>query len=188
MGMARVAAPLVVGGAALLGPWAGHAAAELNGPCEAQGVIDETGVEIDPSVSDGPFEVPLEGTVTWFGQIGDGQDTEERSHNGAIEVVAPPLFKELAGGLLEFRDWGEDDAVTTSASGVDQYELPDITPRNTEIIVTGFHDDELGSCDGQVTVIVEGSALDSPLAVASLGATVLTGAGLAAAAFARGGR
>lgn len=179
---------VVVGGLATASP----AGAELNGPCEAQGTIHETGLTIDPSVSDGPFEVPLEGTVDWSGQVGaGGQDTDPRSTDGAIAVIAPPLIDKLAdvaGGLLEFRDWGDDDAVSTAEADTDTYELPSFTPRDTEILVEGFHDDPVGNCDGHVTVIVEGSALDSPLAVASLAGTVITGAGVVVAALARGTR
>jgi len=162
------------------------ATAELNGPCEATGTIQETGLTIDPSTDDGPFEVPLSGTVAWSGSIGDGTETEERATSGAIAVVGPPLFDAVLESVLEFRDWGDPDAVSTAESDTDTYELPDFTPRDTELVVTGFHDDELGNCDGEVIVVVEGDPLDSPLAVASLAGTVITGAGVALAAFARG--
>lgn len=182
------AVPLgVAAGAALLLVAAGPAAAELDGPCEAVGTVEETGVEIDPSTGDGPFEVPLEGTVVWSGQVGDGSDTEPRVTNGAIAVVAPPVFDAIFSGLLEFRDWGEDDAVTTAESGTDTYTLPDYTPRDTELVVSGFHDDPVGSCDGEVTIVVAGSPLDSPLAIGSLAGTVITGAGVALAAVAKVG-
>jgi hypothetical protein len=162
------------------------ASAELNGPCEATGTIEETGLTIDPSTSDGPFEVPLSGTVVWSGSIGDGTETEERATGGAIAVVGPPLFDAVLGSVLEFREWGDPDAVSTAESDTDGYDLPDYTPRDTELVVTGFHDDELGNCDGEITVIVEGDPLDSPIAVASLAGTVITGAGVALAALARG--
>lgn len=183
LGLAALAVVLL-GGAAMAGP----AGAELNGSCEASGTIEETGLTVDPAASDGPFEVPLEGTVVWSGQVGDGADTEERATNGGITVVAPPLIKTVFEGILEFRDWGEPDAVTTAEAGTDTYELPSYTPRDTELVVTGFHDDPVGNCDGSVTIVVEGSPLDSPIAAASLAGTVVTGAGLALAALDRGPR
>jgi hypothetical protein len=161
------------------------AAAELNGPCQAVGTIEETGLVIDPSTGDGPFVVPLEGTVAWSGQVGDGEDTEARSTNGGVAVVGPPIVDAVLGGLLEFRDWGEDDAVSTLESGTDTYTLPEYTPRDTELLVTGFHDDSAGNCDGEVIIVVEGEPLDSPFAVASLAGTVITGAGLAVAAMSK---
>lgn len=164
------------------------AGAELNGPCEASGTILETGLTIDPSAGDGPFEVPLEGTVDWAGQVGDGGATPERSTDGEITVVAPPLLKEIIQGVLVVRDWNDNDSTTTAESGVDTYTLPDYTPRGTELVVSGFHTDEVGDCDGQVTIVVEGSAFDSPITIASLAGTVISGAGVVAAAVARGPR
>lgn len=186
--MALAGAAVVVG-LMVLAATAMPAGAELNGPCQASGTIQETGLTIDPAASDGPFEVPLEGTVEWQGQVGDsGDETEPRSTNGAIAVVAPPLFDAVFGPLLEFRDWGDDDAVTTSESGTDGYTLPDYTPRDTEIVVEGFHDDPVGNCDGQVTVVVEGSAFDSPFTWASLAGTVIMAGGVVVAGMPKGAR
>lgn len=176
----------VVAALVCLGAGAAPAAAELDGPCEAVGTIDETGLTIDPSAGDGPFEIPLEGTVSWSASVGDGAETAPRATDGAIEVVGPPFLDKLFSSLLEFRDWGEDDAVTTAEAGTDTYELPDYTPRDTELVVSGFHDDPAGSCDGEITVVVEGSPFDSPITVASLAGTAISGAGLVAAALARG--
>jgi hypothetical protein len=167
--------------------YASPASAELNGDCEASGTIQETGLVIDPATDDGPFTVPLEGTVEWSGQVGDGGDTAERATDGAIAVavVAPPLIDTIFGGLLEFRDWGDPDAVTTFEAGTDTYELPDITPRDTELLVTGFHNDPVANCDGEVIIVVEGDPLDSPLAIGAVAGTLITGAGVAAAGMTR---
>lgn len=168
---------------------AGSASAELNGDCSGvQGTIEETGVAIDPAQGDGPFEVPLEGTVVWTGTVADGSETEPRATSGDIVVVGPPLLDTLFGDLLELRTWGDDDAVTTTEAGVDTYELPDYTPRDAELIVTGEHDDPAGSCDGSVTIVVAGDPMDSALTIGAVVATVVTGALVALAGIARGPR
>ena len=178
-----VAGAVVVVGAVLLMP--AGADASLDGPCRATGTITPGDVRINPKRGDGPFTVPLEGTVNWVGRIGNGDRVPERRHNGEITVEAPPGWEQLLGSLLEFRAWGEEDAVTTRERGTDEYTLPSLTPRGTDIPVSGFHDDELGQCDGAIVVQVEGGALDTPLAWGAIGGTVVTGAGLAFAAMAR---
>ena len=161
------------------------AGAELNGPCRAVGVISPGDVRINPKRGDGPFTVPLEGEVAWVGQVGDGEETEPRAHNGGIEVHAPPGYDQLLGSLLEFRDWSDEDAVTTRERGTDAYTLPSATPRGTDIEVSGFHDDPAGDCDGSVIVQVEGSAFDTPLTWVAIGGTVVTGGLLVFAAAAK---
>jgi hypothetical protein len=148
-------------------------------------VITPGDVRINPKRSDGPFTVPLEGQVRWFGQVGDGEDVEPREHNGAISVEAPPGYEQILGTLLEFRSWGDEDAVTTVERGTDSYTLPSATPRGTDFEVTGFHDDPAGDCDGSVIIQVEGSAFDTPVTWVAVGGTVATGAGLAFAGVAK---
>lgn len=83
--------------------------------------------------------------------------------------------------------WPEPESDLLTESGSVDWDLPSWLTRGTKLTVSGVHNDFGFICEGSVTVELEGSFFDSPLAVASVIGTVLSGIGLAGALFARAG-
>jgi hypothetical protein len=163
--------------------WGAPAGGSLDGPCQARGEFTPaegaTGPDevftVDAATASGTIEVPDEASVAWFGQIGDGQDTEPRETSGSVSVVLPPVIDLAFGGLAEVYTWGEDDAVTTQEPGTENYDIPDIAPAGAQIVVSGSHEDTLGDCSGEVTLKLAGNPVTEPI---TIGMVVLTlGAG-----------
>jgi len=152
------------------------------GPCEAQATLSN-GVVIDPYVSSGVYEIPLSGSAQYSGAI-TGSVTPPRPISGEVYIDGP-----LGAKISVFDDWtwSEPESDLLTESGSVDWDLPSWLPRGTEITVSGVHNDVGFVCEGSVTVELEGSFFDSPLAVVSVVGTVLSGIGLAGALFARTG-
>ncbi|MEY2422390.1 MAG: hypothetical protein QOI95_2457 [Acidimicrobiaceae bacterium] len=156
---------------------AAPAPAVVSSGCQGTGDFEKSGHHYTAADA-GVDEVPLEDTVHWQGSI-DTAATEQ-AYSGSIEVQLPwPL------PAMQIDSWkGSSDS--TSNKGDKHYKLPSSVPRNVEFEVTGKHTQGI-TCTGHVTVVVAGSAFDSPAAPASLIGTVLTGGVLALAGRVKGG-
>jgi len=137
-------------------------------PSNAIPLPDEDGILID-----------YEGTV----------DFENTHHSGEIGV-------RIAGFDIAIADWGDaNTADDRGASGT--YELDDAYEKIEDVvpfgrvpgiwIVSGSHTASGGECSGFAMIKIEGNPLSHPVGWVALGGLVLTGAGLAFAAFARPG-
>lgn len=138
--------------------------------CQATGTWRSTGVVVDAATADGVIAIPRADTVDWQGSVAAAPGV----YSGSVWIELPPPF-----GEVEVDSWA-GNSLTTSNAGSHEYDLPSLVPSGVEITVAGEHVDQNGSCVGSVTVEVEGGAFDSPLTIASLAGTAVTGAGLAA--------
>ncbi len=152
------------------------------GPCEAQATLSN-GVVVDPYVWSGVYEIPLSGSAQYSGAV-TGSVTPPRPISGEVYIDGP-----LGAKVSVFDDWtwSEPDSDLVTKSGSVDWDLPSWLPRGTELTVSGVHNDVGFVCEGSITVELEGDFFDSPLAVASVVGTVLSGLGLVGALFARAG-
>lgn len=183
-----VATLLVVTGAmAMVGLGSAPAGAVINGDCEGSGTItpepgaEGSAVTVEPKERTGVWEVPYAGSVAWRGEVGDGSETDERSHNGEVRAEFPPGVDELIDLVADVGvwSWSDDDATTTAENGTETYEVPDWVPGGMEVVVVGFHDDpSIGvHCTGSAVLTLPGTAWDSPVTwgvlVATAGSAIL---------------
>ena len=144
------------------------------GDCKAEATLSN-GVVVNPYVSSGVYEMPLSGSADYTGQVGDGNERDEREFNGQVVVKTPPGFPDLE--LTDAWTWN-GSGTRQSDSGTVTWDLPDILPRGAPFTVEGFHQDEGIRCEGSVQVEVEGGLFDSPLAPAALAGTALAMSGV----------
>ena len=153
----------------------GSVASDLTGPCTVQATIPGVGT-VDPSASGGVYTVPHSGSASYDATI--AVSGEDRTINGAVEVVTPPLIPSF-----DLRDpWSDDSADENADSDTVTWDIPSWVPGGITMTVSGFHNDEGASCSGSIKVKLEGGITDSPLGIASLVLTVLAGLGLLGAA------
>lgn len=151
------------------------ASADVTGPCEGSGTFRSSGRTYD--ARDDRIVVPDADDVSWRGSI-DAPGTEERSHQGRIELQLPPPLPSVV-----IADWGSDATAAVRDDGVYDYELPAFVPRGVTLHLTGEHIDTAGTCTGSLEVEIEGGPLDAPAPlVGSLVGTAAAAAGLAAVA------
>ena len=152
------------------------------GPCQAQATLSN-GVEVDPYVSSGVYEIPLSGTAQYSGAV-TGSVTPPRPISGQVYIDGP-----LGTKISVFDDWtwSTPDSDLVNKSGSVDWDLPSWLPRGTELTVSGVHNDVGLVCEGSVTFKLEGGFFDSPLGVVSVVGTVLSGIGLVGALFAKAG-
>lgn len=175
----RIGARLaVLAGALVLFSPAPPAAAELTGPCEAQGQWSDPSVNggqpLDArTIGDQVVTIPLSDTVAWSGSVTPVQNP--RSHRGSVSVDLPwPL------SAYTIDSWSGNGS-EVAKSGVEEYELPSLTPRGITFKVQGTHTEDGGLvCTGYVNLQVTGSKLASPLTYAAIAATAATGGAFAA--------
>jgi hypothetical protein len=159
----------------------GTVAADLDGPCTATATINETGATVDPSASGGVYTAPFEGSASYTGSI--AVPAEPRAFSGRVWVETPPGIPSIT-----IKDWSDDDGENVSDSGTVDWSIPQIVPGGVTVTVSGVHNDASATCTGSIKVELEGGFMDSPVGPASVALTVLTGLGLAWAAFpVRGG-
>lgn len=144
------------------------------GDCSADATLSN-GVTVDPYASSGVYEIPLSGSASYTGQVGDGSERSERSFSGQVVVLTPPGFPDIE--LTDAWTWS-GTGTGQSDSGTVTWDLPSVLPRGVPFTVEGFHQDEGTRCEGSVNVKVEGGLFDSPLAPISLGGTALALAGV----------
>lgn len=168
---------LLAGALVLLGPVA-PASAELTGPCEAQGQWSDPSVNggqpVDArTIGDRVVTIPLKDSVAWFGSVTPVQNP--RAHSGSVSVDLPwPL------DAFTVESWSGSGS-EVQKNGVEEYELPSLTPRGITFKVQGTHTEDGGLvCTGYVNLQVAGSKLSNPIIYAAIAATVAAGAAFAA--------
>ncbi len=160
-----ITAGVLLGGVVLVG--SSPAQAELDGGCSASGEWQDSGVFVDAqAIGDEVVTIPRKDSVAWEGSV-TGPPGE---HHGSIWLELPPPF-----GSVEIDSWG-GDGVTTSNSGVDEYDLPKFVPAGVEFRVAGEHVDDNGTCTGYVNVKIEGGLTDSPIFYGAAALTIVFGA------------
>lgn len=174
---------VLAGGSLLIG--ADHVGAEADqpanatGPCTASATIlegvDTDQITIDPYEFSGVYEIPLQGTATYRGSVGDGQERDERNYDGKVVIKTPPGIPDVE--LTDEWTW-KGPGTGQSADGSVDWNLPSILPRGVTFRVEGFHQDDVVRCEGYVEVQVSGGLFDSPLAPAAFGGTALAGVGV----------
>ena len=148
----------LLGAAALVLFSAGSVAAEATDPpnatpgCSASATV-EGGETIDPYVSSGVYEIPLEGSARYTGQVGDGSPRAERDFNGQVVIETPPGFPDIE--LADEWTW-RGRGTGAMKEGDVKWNLPEIMPRGVPFKVSGFHQDQGLRCEGFVRVGASG--------------------------------
>ncbi len=154
--------------------------------CTGSVVIDGNTYGPNNDTAGNPIVVPIDKdnvVAKWKGEV----TFLNTNHRGSLGIVVGPWTIQIA-------DWGNPNSGDTrKADG--EYNLDEfkeqfpvaesLIPRGLYEL-SGFHQADGGRCDGQLMVKIEGDPLSSPLGIASLAGTVVTGLTLLGAAF--GGR
>lgn len=140
-----------------------HADIPGSSGCSGSGGWLESGVFVQAETSGGVYVIPRSDTVFWEGSVAAPPGV----YSGSVKIDMPPGFPDI---LVD--DWG-GDSETTGNDGAHEYDIPSIVPAGVEFDVIGEHSDENGGCSGTIAFEIDGGAFDSPLTLASLGATVL---------------
>lgn len=171
MGPIRSTCAAVLVGALVLVPGRPVAASEgSEATCAASGYWE--GAEIEVVVGETGDEVvtiPRNDTVNWEGSV-DGPPGDYR---GSIWLELPAPLP-----AIEIDSWSGDSTNTTN-SGVHEYDLPKLVPAGMEFVVAGEHVDANGLCTGQVRLVIDGGAFESPVTYVAIALTLLTGGPLA---------
>ncbi len=170
-------------GAFIVTPTAAQAAIE--GDCTGSATID--GVTYGPNndTPANPIVVPIDrdGVIAdWSASVG----FENKNHHGELGIVIGPWTIRIA-------KWeGSNEQDKRGNSG--QYNLDDLKeqiPVPANLIprgiyeVSGSHEASGGSCQGRVMVELAGDLFSSPLGIATVAGTVVTGLTLLGSAFRR---
>lgn len=160
--------------------------ASIDPGCTGSAVID--GVTYGPNndTPSNPIVIPIDKdnvVAAWQGSV----NFLNTNHHGSLGIVVGPWTIQIA-------DWGDPNSGDTrSADGL--YNLDELKaqfPVAESLIprglyeLSGFHQADGGRCDGRLMVKIDGDPLSSPLGIASVAGTVVTGLTLLGAAF--GGR
>jgi hypothetical protein len=179
--------PLLFASALLTLMWIPAVAhASVTGGCTGSVVIDGTTYTPANDSAANPIVVPIDksGVVaTWEGSV----PFANTNHHGSIGIVVGPWDINIA-------DWGganPDD--TRSANGTysldefkDQFPVAEsLIPRGLYEL-SGTHTADGGTCNAHVMVKIEGNPLSSPLGIATVAGTVITGLTLLGSAFRKG--
>jgi hypothetical protein len=160
------------------------ASASVTGGCQGAGTIGSNRYEaaaLDPA---NPITVPAEADVAYEGSVPLPAGGTERAYSGQIELQLP------LGGRVTVADWS-GSTKKVADSGVYHYSIPAIVPHGITIRADGTHSQDglPAPCTGAFSVTLPGGPLDSPVPTATaLGGTLLSGAALTSAAFAKGGK
>jgi len=151
---------------------AGRTSAQLEpggNNCSGSGVFRSDGQSVDAqTIGETVVEIERKDTVDWKGSVSSAPG----AYSGSIAVDLPPPFSKL-----NIDSWGGKTEKTQNA-GARDYDLGSFVPAGVEFQVAGSHTDEVGTCSGHVKLEIRGGAFDSPATAISLGATVVTAAGL----------
>jgi len=148
--------------------------------CQGQAVITpKHGAPITINANQREAHVPRSAAapVTYQGSV----STVTHNHHGYVAVTVGP-FK------IHFYSWSSANRSNkTSDSGTRAYpsELADVPPGKYR--VTGGHFSPQGSCTGEMTIIVDGSPLSSPIGIAAAAGTVVFAGLVLLAGLARAG-
>lgn len=152
---------------------AAPASAVVTGPCDGSVTIGGVTYGPENDTEDDPIVIPEErsGLVAeWEGTTG----VPIRDHVGSVGIVVGP-------STIEITHWsGANAEDETAASGsYSLNSLPSMVANLTGIYeVTATHAGTGGSCSGSVMVLLEGNPLTTPVGAASVGGTLLAGAGM----------
>lgn len=175
MGASVRARRLVVIGAAAAGMLsvASPASAVVAGPCDGSVTIGGITYGPENDTAQNPIVVPADRTglaAEWEGSTG----VPITDHSGEVGIVVGPATVQIA-------DWsGENAEEETEAGGSYAVgSLPDFVANLTGLYeVTATHAGTGGSCAGSVMVLMEGNPLTTPVGAASVGGTLIAGAGM----------
>jgi len=147
--------------------------------CEGLAVITpKHGAPITINANQSQAHVPRTAvSVTYSGAV----TTVTHNHHGYVAVAAGP-FK------IHFYSWsGANRSNKTTDSGRRKYpsELADVPPGKYR--VTGGHFSPEGVCTGEMTIIVDGSPLSTPVGIVAVAGTVVFAGLVVFAGFARAG-
>jgi len=141
------------------------AAAELDGPCSASGVID--GTTYDPKTADEFDGLPRKGDVDWTGSVTPAEGPP-RATKGHVKVKLPGGIGEVTVG-----SWSEPDDEEVSKSDVYEYDLPAVV-EGIPIPITGVHEEPGVRCEGSVTVTIGDGGFGNPATIPALVLTALS--------------
>ncbi|HEY3239210.1 MAG TPA: hypothetical protein VGL92_06595, partial [Acidimicrobiia bacterium] len=133
---------------------------------------------------DNAVTIPEEADVAYEGSVPLAPGTTDRAYSGKVDLQLP------LGGSVTVADWGGASKKVAS-TGVHHYSVPAVVPRGITVKADGVHNHEglSAPCTGAFAIHLEGGPLDSPVpTAAAVGGTVLSGAALASAAIAKGGK
>jgi len=139
--------------------------------CQGSGQWLEDGLLVVAETDGGVYTIPRSDTVAWEGSVAGPPGV----YSGSVSIDLPPPFGEVV-----VDDWA-GDSETTSNSGTNEYDLPDLVPAGVEFEVYGEHSDENGGCSGTITFEIDGGPFDSPITPISLGGTAVFALGTALA-------
>jgi hypothetical protein len=144
--------------------------AEVTGTngCAANASFATSGLEIDAATANGVVTIPRKDTVSWQASVA----APPGAYSGSLWLELPPPFSKV-----ELKSW-HGNSQTTSNSGTDEYNIPKFIPGGAEMTLAGKHVDANGTCEGSISVKLDGSPLSSPVTWVSLGATAAAGGGL----------
>jgi len=179
----RLAVVLAIIGVFAVAPTAAQAAIE--GDCTGSATID--GVTYGPNndTPSNPIVVPIDrdGVVAdWSGSVG----FENKNHHGELGIIIGPWTIRIAS-------WeGSNEQDRRGNNGTYRIdELKDQIPVPANLIprgiyeVSGSHEASGGSCQGRVMVKLSGDLFSSPVGIAAVAGTVVTGLTLLGSAFRR---
>ncbi len=136
---------------------------------------------LDP---DDPITIPETGDVAYQGSVPLPAGDAQRAYSGKVTLKLP------FGASIAAADWSGTTAKVAD-SGVHDYSVPAFVPRGTIFRADGSHSQDglPAPCTGAFSFKVQGGPFDSPVpTIAALGGTLLTGAALGSAAFAKGAK
>ncbi|MDQ1518336.1 MAG: hypothetical protein QOE80_4166 [Actinomycetota bacterium] len=177
--------PLALAGGALLVALSSSAAsASVTGGCQGTGTIGTTSYDVATLDPANPITIPATGDVAYQGSVPLPAGDAKRAYSGTISLKLP------FGGSIAAVNWSGSSAKVAD-SGVHHYSIPAFVPRGMTVRADGTHNQDglPAPCTGAFSVKVQGGPFDSPVpTAAALGGTLLTGAALGSAAFAKGGK
>jgi len=174
----------LAGGALLVALFSSPAAATVTGGCTGAGTIGTNRYDaatLDPA---NPITVPEEADVAYEGSVPLPAGNTDRAYSGKIELQLP------LGGSVTVADWS-GSSKKVADSGVHHYSIPALVPRGITVRADGTHSQDglAAPCTGAFSIALDGGPLDSPVpTAAALGGTLLAGAAVTSAAFAKGGK
>lgn len=157
--------------------WAAPAGADVvepPGSCQGTGTWEGSGQFEDSAAHERSdvIEIPQEDTVDWTGSLEGhaiGDTVPRREIDGAVEVKLPAPV-----GWVTIDDWG-GSSERVANEGSHHYKLPSVLI-GIELPLRGFHNENgVGFCEGEVSVVVEGSTFSNPMAIAGLAGLAIFG-------------
>jgi hypothetical protein len=156
----------------LLGAAPAHGNAVTTGDCRAEGTWEGSG-QVEKSEDLAPGEVitiPRKDTVDWVASLDDHQPGDEvpaRRVSGSVQIEI--------GGTGQAIDVWESDSTKAANSGSYHYNLPSVLV-GIEMPLRGqhFENGEL-VCEGNIVVVVEGSAFSNPLTFGGIAGLLIFG-------------